>query len=710
MARYPVTPNTYPSVRNAYPATANVYPVTVKGWPPSAGPTLVAPTMIGVTSTISTTGTTRTVDLSPLQPRRGDRIRVHICSRVTDAGAALVITLPSGQGWTKRRESIGASFANCMADKIWGEDGQTDTMSPIFTLSIGGTWGAICTNLRGTGGLTQSVQWTLTSATATQTAPLLTTAPVSTSMITSTFATTDDNALKTPSRGTLLYGDTTYNLGTIAAAAEIYEAGVDASVTAASVQESANGNDVGRTMTAEWAGAPASTDQISTFMVTGHGRSNINGTGWRCASSIYPLAIGGLLYEHMAMVSGSPTRSLTIGYRTSANNGSTWSAWTTYNSGTIANPAGIGNWADDGHFTATIGLSKNHNVQVFLLAHSLESSMQFWQGTGGPTDISLDAADLAVWTPPAAWLKSPASYPRLTNIPSDGTAILMVRDGAPGADATIRLFEQSSASDTVWLDATPSGIMDFVTAGDEESPYLDQVVIDSTDALHCSFLWAQTNTTVGYHGKMYFKMTRTSPGNWVCKDVDGTTLTMPFDQTKAIARDIPLDSGYTPNCGIGLNNDNTPLLPYIMGEGGSAGDTRLWLTMRVNGAWVNRDLGLVATGWNLIGAPPKSERGNVRVPTALYRNGTIYVLWTSDYDLGPGNFPYIAAKSSSDNGATWSPTYRFVNEEVGDWAARYDTTAFYNLGILHIPFQMVDNASVWGNPLTTPAFVIQIPA
>lgn len=613
------------------------------------------------------------------------------------------MTAPVGQGFSIVAELNESGVSNLLLEKTWGVDGQTDSLNVVITNTAGGTWGAHATMVDRVSSRNQVSGWVATAANNTQTAPLVTN-PVSENTLTMWFfGTTNDNTLADNTRGDLAYAD---NIGANGAVALVTEQDVDSSVEACSVTETLLGPNTGRLLTLVLNGpTSASPYDITLVTAVAHARSRINSTGWSRRSNIHSEKIGGLLYEHSVWVCGSPVRSLTVGYRTSADDGETWSAWTTHNSGSIADPAGVSNWASDAHFTPTINVTKNGNVQVFFLAHGDESPMLFWLGTGGPTDVSLDAADVAEWVPPAPWLKAPGSYPRLDTLLSDGTSVLLVRDGTAGNDSTLRVFEQSAADDEVWLDVTPAGLVDFVTGGDEESQYADQCIAGD-DSLHISFLLAQQNETDAYHDKYYLELTRLSPGTWELTDASGTVLTMPADQTKGVARVTGLNAGQNPNNGIGLNSDGTPMLPYFLGDGA---DTRLWLTMRVAGAWVDRDLGIIATNWNLIGAPPKSEYGVVRTPTAWYRNGAIYVAWSSDQSLGPGNRPYVAAKHSTDNGLTWSDTYRLINEGVGNWCPRYDTTALYKHGLLHFAIQLTDEASNFGNPLMTPAFVVRLP-
>jgi hypothetical protein len=670
----------------------------------------VAPTLVGVTAfATAASGTTRTADYSDFALRQGDILIAQCISRAAGTNS---ITAPAGEGWTAFATSLNSGSSYVWFWKRWGA-GDTDPtrQTSTFTFATGGNaLGAVISIWRGckaTGNpYSQVSAVTLAAASATPTSATVASAVGSGTLSLRFFATIDDNTLISPSRGTVTYGGSSYNLQTAltGSVACVQEADVDSSTVTCTVSESTNGNDAYAICTLVLDGVIPVADTLTVypFATNAYAKSHINDTGWRSGVVTDRLVRSGYYYRYAVAVNLDQTLTLVSQRKTVAE--TTWTTFSTYTTAVIADPAGVTFWPGDAHFTPSLGVSKSGKLHIWFLAHAAESPMQHGVGTG-PGDVTISSFSAGV---PVAGISYPDAFQT-----ADGTLCFTGRLGTAGNDAQQCLYEQS-ADESAWIQITPA-IMNFTDGtGDDESPYRNRMVLDpERDELHVPWIWAKQNISSQYHSVQYVKGVRTGAGTWTWRAMNGSTITLPVLDTTAACQ---VDNGTvaTPFCvhnGCGFDPaTGYPIIPYLKAHTTSHGGGTDLVVASWNGTtWVFATV-LIHPTWDMIGAPPNPERAVVRGPdAAVTPDGVRRIIYSSDLELSSSGVSCLMQRTLSSDGTTLSAATRLVDLSFAGGCGRYDQTALTTLGKLTYYQQLNDDDDgVWLLPTNSVACIVDV--
>jgi hypothetical protein len=323
---------------------------------------------------------------------------------------------------------------------------------------------------------------------------------------------------------------------------------------------------------------------------------------------------------------------------------------------------------------------------MWLLAHGTESEIQHWAGAS-IGDVACDS--YAGATPIAS-----VAYPQAFQT-ADGTLCFSARIGSAGNDAQQCLYEQT-ADATGWTLIT-SALMNFTDGtGDDESPYMDQLILDpARDRLHVAWTWAKSNTSHDQHSKLYFYGERTGVATWTWKYADGTVATLPVLDTnsKAIVESAGVTLPMQVHGGLGFNpSTGNPLIPYAIAHSTSAGSgTDFYLGTWNGSAFVKNLVATAHATYNLVGAPPASERNVIRTPRVFQIGSTIYYTWTGDLDLSTSGISCLMCRTSTDGGATWSAATRLIDMPFAGDVGCHDCTGLTTFGRLTYYQQLLDD-------------------
>lgn len=670
------------------------------GGMPLVAPALpVAPTAGYVSALVTgASGTTRLVDYNDATLRKDD-VLIAVC--FSRQSGTITTTPPAGEGWALFWSCRLSGFTLDLYWKRWGA-GDTDPsrQTSTFTFSTGSSGtSAMLFQVKGcrtTGNpysQLSTVPGALKTATASPISDLVASAVGAATLSLRLCATIDDNTLITPSRGSLVFGGASYNMAVGASQGSlgmISEADVDSSTVTATLSESTNGNDTYAFPTIVLEGQVPPTDPLTvyTFSTSAVTKTRVNGTGWRTGVVSDRIVRSGYHYRYAACI--NLDKSLTMICQRKLAADTAWTLFATHTTAVIPDPTGssgtIANWPSDSHFSITLGVSKTGIPEMWLLAHGTESEIQHWRGTA--------IGDVLCDTFAGATPITGVAYPQAFQM-SDGTLMFSARIGSAGNDAQQCLYEQKQ-DETGWTQIT-AALMNFTDGtGDDESPYMDQLIVDpARDRLHIAWTWAKSNTSHDQHSKLYFYGERTGVNTWVWKTMNGSAVTLPVLDTTAAA--VVESAGVTLPMQVhgGLGFDPAtgyPLIPYAIAHGTSAGSgTDFYLATWNGSAFVKNLVGVAHATYNLVGAPPASERNVIRTPDCFMKGGTIYFVWTGDLDLSTSAVSCLMCRTSTDGGATWSTATRLADLPFGGDVARYDRTGLTTFGRVTYYQQLLDD-------------------
>lgn len=216
----------------------------------SADTNIPPPELIGVLALVSgTTGNTRTQDYTALVPETGDFL---FFGGVNSQAGAVTVSAPASQGWSETRAQVtvgGSSRNDFWFHKQWGQ-GDTDDLTPTFTATAGGNWGAYGFLVRGALSVDQ-VALNDASANVNMVSPVVDDEVVGGSLTIWLYHTRDDNNQGSPSRGLLGFGGVNYDesSGNGYSVGMAYEQEVDSSVETCTMVQGSNGADTYRALT-----------------------------------------------------------------------------------------------------------------------------------------------------------------------------------------------------------------------------------------------------------------------------------------------------------------------------------------------------------------------------------------------------------------------------------------------------------------------------